>query len=66
MQGIKTAKRESYPTFCNDLVEFPSLSVSLSSKFSIGHPLHYNAVLRRRTSPLLQRGTDELQNIRNY
>ena len=26
MQGIKTAKRESYPTFCNDLVEFPSLS----------------------------------------
>ena len=21
MQGIKTAKKESYPTFCNDLVK---------------------------------------------
>ena len=25
MQGIKTAKTESYPTFYNDLVIFPSL-----------------------------------------
>ena len=25
IQAIKTAKRESYPTFCNDLAKFPSL-----------------------------------------